>query len=217
MAFLQEKDKDYIRDVFKALKDDVRLIYFTQELECQYCREKRQILTEVSELSDKINIVFYNFVTDNKIAAQYNIDKIPATVIEGGKDFGIRYYGIPSGYEFSSLIEGIVDVSRGDSGLSDDSRNLLKTIHTPLRLQVFVTPTCPYCPSAVRLAHRLAIENDQITADMVEATEFPHLAMRYNVKGVPRTIIGENFPIEGTMQEKAFVEKIVEYASKSQS
>ena len=209
MGLLQEKDREYIRDLFSKLTNPVKLIYFTQEIECQYCRETHQILDELSELSDKVNLEVYNFVTDKEMAEKYNVDKIPATVIEGTKDYGIRYYGIPSGYEFSSVLEDIVDVSKGDSGLSEESRQLLKEITSPLRLQVFVTPTCPYCPKAVRLAHKIAIENDFVTADMVEATEFPHLSMRYNVRGVPRTMIGEDYPIEGALPENAFVQKIV--------
>lgn len=210
MGFLQEKDREYIRKIFTALKDDVQIIYFTQELECQFCRETRQILEELSALSDKIHLQVYNFVTDKELAEKYKIDKIPATVIASVKDFGIRYYGIPSGYEFSSLLEDIIDVSNGDSGLSEPARNLLKSIKEPVHLQVFVTPTCPYCPQAVRLAHKIAIENEYITADMVEATEFPHLAMRYNVRGVPKTMIGEHTSIEGAMQEIKFIEKLVE-------
>lgn len=210
MGFLQEKDKEHIRNMFKDLSGEVKLILFTQEIECQYCRETRQILQEVSELSDKIKIQVHNFVTDKEIADKYTIDKIPATVIEGTKDYGIRYYGIPSGYEFSSLLEDILDVSRGDSGLSDQSKALLKEITAPLRLQVFVTPTCPYCPRAVRLAHKMAIENNNITGDMVEATEFPHLSMKYNVRGVPRTMIGEEIPIEGAIPENEFVKRVVE-------
>ena len=196
--------------MFKDLSGEVKLILFTQEIECQYCRETRQILQEVSELSDKIKLQVHNFVTDKEIADKYTIDKIPATVIEGTKDYGIRYYGIPSGYEFSSLLEDILDVSRGDSGLSDQSKALLKEITAPLRLQVFVTPTCPYCPRAVRLAHKMAIENNNITGDMVEATEFPHLSMKYNVRGVPRTMIGEEIPIEGAIPENEFVKRVVE-------
>ncbi|HID38146.1 MAG TPA: glutaredoxin [Calditrichaeota bacterium] len=210
MGFLQEKDKEHIRNMFKDLSGEVKLILFTQEIECQYCRETRQILQEVSELSDKIKLQVHNFVTDKEIADKYTIDKIPATVIEGTKDYGIRYYGIPSGYEFSSLLEDILDVSRGDSGLSDQSKALLKEITAPLRLQVFVTPTCPYCPRAVRLAHKMAIENNNITGDMVEATEFPHLSMKYNVRGVPRTMIGEEIPIEGAIPENEFVKRVVE-------
>jgi glutaredoxin-like protein len=210
MAFLTEKDQQFVRNLFENMKDPVQLIMFTQELECQYCRETHQILEEVAALSDKISLTVYNFQTDKEIAEKYKIDKIPATVIEGKKDFGIRYYGIPSGYEFSSLLEDIVDVSVNESGFSQPAKKMLANIKAPLHMQVFVTPTCPYCPKAVRLAHKAAIENDNITADMVEATEFPHLSMRYDVRGVPRTVVGENFPIEGAVPEMEFVEKLVE-------
>ncbi len=210
MGFLQEKDKEHIRNMFKNLTEDVKLIFFTQEIECQYCRETHQILEELSELSDKIKLEVYNFITDKEIAEKYNVDKIPATVIEGTKDYSIRFYGIPSGYEFSSLLEDIVDVSKGDSGLSEQSKALLKEVTAPLRLQVFVTPTCPYCPRAVRLAHKMAMENENIIGDMVEATEFPHLSMKYNVRGVPRTMIGEDTPIEGAIPENEFVKRVVE-------
>ncbi len=209
MSFLQEKDKDYIRNLFSGMKNEVKLLFFTQEIECQYCRETRQILEEVSELGDKVTLTVYNFVTDKEVAEKYNIDKIPATVVEGERDFGIRYYGIPSGYEFSSLLEDIADVSKGESGLSAQAKELLKQVTAPLHLQVFVTPTCPYCPAAVRMAHKMAMENEFITGDMIEATEFPHLSMKYNVRGVPRTIIGEDTPIEGALPEMAFVEKVV--------
>jgi len=209
MALLQEKDREQIRAMFRQLVNKVTITLFTQEIECQYCSETHQILEEVRELSDKLNLNVYNFQIDKEIVEQYKIDKIPATVIEGDQDYGIRYYGIPSGYEFSSVLEDIIDVSKGDSGLSSESKTLLKEITTPLRLQVFVTPTCPYCPRAVRLAHQIAIENKFVTGDMVEATEFPHLSMRYNVRGVPRTMVGEEFPIEGALPENAYIQKIV--------
>jgi glutaredoxin-like protein len=133
----------------------------------------------------------------------------------GERDSGICYYGIPSGYEFSSLIEDILDVSKNDSGLLEGSKDLLNQIKQPIHLQVFVTPTCPHCPAAVRLAHKLAMENENIRADMIEATEFPHLSMRYNVKGVPKTMIGDNTSIDGTLPELDLVEKIVEVYKKN--
>ncbi len=148
-------------------------------------------------LSDKISLQTYNFVTDSRVAEQYGIDKIPATVVMGEKDYGVRFYGIPSGYEFTSLIEDIIDVSRGKTALSDATLEALKAIKEPVHIQVFVTPTCPYCPAAVRMGHSLAIASDKITADMVESIEFPHLANKYNVAGVPRVVINENHPHRG--------------------
>ena len=135
-------------------------------------------------------------MADKEIAEQYDIDKIPAVAIvadgEDAKDYGIRLYGIPSGYEFSTLIADIVMVSSRESGLDDATKAYIQGLESPLHMQVFVTPTCPYCPQAVRLAHMMAMESDMVVGDMVEATEFPHLSQKYQVMGVPRTVINEN-------------------------
>ena len=141
MAYLQEKDRKAIQEKLKGLSNPVRLVYFTQELECQYCRETRQLLEELVSLSDKLKLEVYNFQIDKPIADQYKIDKIPATVILGEKDYGIRFYGIPAGYEFATLLEDIIAVSKRDSGLSEKTREKLKTVKQPLHFQVFVTPT----------------------------------------------------------------------------
>lgn len=215
MTFLTDKDKEQIRETFDSLENKVQLVHFTQELQCQYCLETKKLLEELSELSNKIDLIVFNFQIDKEMVEKFNVDKVPATIVMGEKDFGIRYYGIPSGYEFSSLIEDIVDVSKEDSGLLAESKELLAQIKKPLHLQVFVTPTCPHCPAAVRLAHKLAMENDNITADMIEATEFPHLSMRYNIKGVPKTMIGEDTPIDGALPELDLIEKIVEVYNKN--
>jgi glutaredoxin-like protein len=140
MALLKDSDKDAIRQQFEQLTGDVKLINFTQELECQYCRETSQIVKEVSQLSDKITAETYNFVSDKEIAEKFNIDKIPATVVMGEEDKGIRFYGIPSGYEFSSLLESIKMVSTGESGLGKTSKEILGKLKEPVHLQVFVTP-----------------------------------------------------------------------------
>lgn len=210
MAFLNEKDLEYVHKHFQKLEKPVKLVLFTQEHECQYCRETRQILDEIEKTSDKLTVEIYDFLADKHVAEKYNIDKIPAIVIEGEKDYGIRYYGIPSGYEFSSLLDDILDVSKAESGLSEVAKELLKEIKKPLHLQVFVTPTCPYCPAAVKLAHKLALENEYIKSDMIEATEFPHLSNKFNVRGVPRTIIADITPVEGAVAELDMINKVIE-------
>jgi len=141
MALIGEKDRKLIEDRFKTLVHPVKIINFTQEFECDYCRETRQLLEEVSSISDKISFEVYNFVTDKSVAEKYKIDKIPATIVMGEKDYGLRFYGIPAGYEFSSLLEDIIAVSRKESGLSEKTRGKLKEITKPVHMQVFVTPT----------------------------------------------------------------------------
>ena len=145
MGLLKERDRKHLVKEFEALREPVKLLMFTQERECQYCSETRMISEEISDLSEKISLEVYDFMRDKEVAEHYNIDKIPALVImEGGdspKDFGIRFYGIPSGYEFSTVIEDILMVSTGESGLSDVTKKYLANLKEPLHLQVFVTPT----------------------------------------------------------------------------
>ena len=214
MSLLQEADRNHLINEFQALTEPVKLVMFTQEMECQYCRETRMISEEVAELSDKISVEVYDFVRDQEIAEHYNIDKIPAiAIVRGGqkpKDYGIRFYGIPSGYEFSSLIENIMMVSRGESGLSAETKAWVANLQEPVHLQVFVTPTCPYCPQAVIMAHQLAMESEFITADMVEAIEFPQLSNKYQVHGVPRTVINESTHMEGAAPEPILLGKLQE-------
>ncbi len=214
MSLLNEKDREKLIDRFAGLDKPVKLIVFSQDFECQFCRETRQIAEELSELSPKISVAIYDFVADYEVVKAYQVDKIPAiAVVQDGqppRDFGIRYYGVPAGYEFSSLIEDLVIVSSGESGLSKKTRAWAAGLGKPVHLQVFVTPTCPYCPQAVILAHQLAMESDFITADMIEATEFPHLAMKYNVMGVPRTVVNETIHLEGVAPEQVLVDRIEE-------
>ncbi len=211
MAILQDKDKEAVRQRLSEMTGAVKLVYFTQELECQFCRETRELLTEVSELSDKLSLEVHNFLNDKALADELGVDKVPATVIlgEDGVNRGIYYYGVPSGYEFASLLEDILMVSAGDSGLDGATREALKKLSGPVEMQVFVTPTCPYCPGAVRVAHQMAFESEQVKGVMVEATEFPHLSMKYNVRGVPRTVINEEHAIEGMMPEEAVLQEVL--------
>jgi len=208
MPLLKEADREILRQEFAALKNPVKLVMFTQTLECQFCAETRQICEEVAALSDQITLEVYNFVTDAEAVKAYQVDKIPAIAIVGDKDYGIRFYGIPSGYEFSSLVEDIKMVGSGESGLLPKTKEFLQGLTRPVHLQVFVTPTCPYCPRAVRLAHQMAMASDLVRGDAVEAIEFPHLAQRYQVHGVPRTVINDTTALEGAMPEGAVLQAI---------
>lgn len=141
MALLSDRDARDVRTQLATLTGTVTLVNFTQELACQYCRETELLLKEVATLSDKIALEVYNFQLDKAQVAQYRVDKIPATVVAGAKDYGIRFYGIPLGYEFSAFLAAIKDVSRGATDLSADSCAALAELVQPVHLQVFSTPT----------------------------------------------------------------------------
>lgn len=141
MALLKDKDREFLTREFQKLTNPVKLIFFTQEFECPYCELTGQIVQEVAGLSDKISVTTYDFVANKDMAERYKVDKIPAIVVEGAKDYGIRFYGIPSGYEFMALIESIKDVSAGQTGLSPTTKEALAKLDKPVHIQVFTTPT----------------------------------------------------------------------------
>jgi alkyl hydroperoxide reductase subunit AhpF len=130
-----------IRARLKEMVGPVRLIHFTQELNLEYGLETKQLIEELGGMSDKLSVEIYNFLLDKERVAEYGIDKVPATVIRNGKDHGIRFYGIPAGHEFAAVLDTILAVSKGDSGLKPESKEKLAAITKPLHLEVFVTPT----------------------------------------------------------------------------
>jgi glutaredoxin-like protein len=184
-----------IQEAFAEVKEPVEVLLFGSKDNCDYCNETKQLLEEVTALHDKLALSVYDIQENADVASKFNVTNAPGIVIAAKdnaevKNLGIQFSGIPSGHEFSTLINDILIVSRRESGLDAKTREYLKSLDKPLHLQVFVTPTCPYCPRAVLLAHQMAMENPQmITAEGVEATEFPELANRFNVRGVPQTVI----------------------------
>ncbi len=223
MELLNEPIKEATRKKLEAeLVNPVRLILFTQEpgrlilpdsvkgQECPYCQETRQLLEELAALSPKIQLEIHDFVAERELAENLKVDKIPAILVWGEKDYNLRFFGLPAGYEYASLLKAIIQASQGKTDLQPSTREALTKINSAVHIQVFVTPTCPYCPMAVELAHSMAIESPFVTADMVEASEFPHLVNKYHVFGVPKTIINETTSVEGAVSEKAFLENVLQ-------
>jgi len=203
-----------LAEMFDSLKHPVALLFFGNKTDCEYCPQTLQLLEEIAVLSDKLELHTFDEDENPEELKKFNVDKVPGIVIASRKDgeivdHGIRYAGIPAGHEFTSLIRDILMVSSGDSGLKQETRDYLASLEKPIFLQVFVTPTCPYCPQAVVLAHQMAYESPMVEAEMVEAMEFPMLANEFGVSGVPHTTI--NFgasELIGAAPEFVLLEKI---------
>jgi len=210
MSLIPDDKKELLRNDFKEkLVDPVKIVMFTQEFECRFCSDTRNLVQDMATLSDKITAQVYDFSKDASIAKEYGIDKIPAIAIIGKKDYGVRIYGVPYGYELQTLIEGIINVSKGTTDLSDNTKSILKEVKSPVHIKVFVTLTCPHCPVAASVAHKLAIESDMVKADVIESSEFPDLAMKYNVVGVPKIVINEKIEFVGAFSEDLFAEHVL--------
>jgi glutaredoxin-like protein len=188
-------------------------LFFSGE-DCEYCDDTRQLVEEVTALSDTVSLETLDLDQDPELAARYQVDKAPGLVIAGREgdqvvDYGIRYAGIPSGHEFSSLIQDLLLVSQREAGLSPETNQFLESLEEPVHLQVFVTPTCPYCPSAVILAHRFALASEMVQAEMVESSEFQDLVLKYKVSGVPDTSINHGAGrVVGAVPEAELVSEI---------
>jgi glutaredoxin-like protein len=212
MALLSEQDRQTVRGHLAVIEEPVRLLFFTQTFGApDTVTIAKQVLDEIVCLNDHLTLEEVNFVLEQDRARQYGVEQIPTIVLlKGDQDTRIRFLGAPAGYEFMSLIEAVILAGTNDSGLTPDSRALVaEHVTEPLNIQVFVTPTCPHCPRAVTLAHRLAVESPLITASCVEATEFMDLSRKFRVTGVPKTIVNGSIEILGALPEDQFVRTVV--------
>jgi len=200
MTVLEKKQKDQLKELFQGLSHDVKVIMF-KGAGCRYCDTTKEMLEEVAGLSEKIELEVHDFEGEDSEAKKYGVDKVPAIVVAGEKDYGIRFYGVPAGYEFTTLIEDVIHVGSNRHGLEQEVLDELARIDRPVKMEVMVTTQCPYCPMAVRAAHRLAMASEHITAEMVETSEFPEMVEKYEVQGVPHTVIDGFYSFIGPLPE----------------
>jgi len=208
MALLNDEILGNVREMLGGLTNDVTLVVFTDDQHCDYCKEILQLANEVAATSDLLTVEQYEIHKDKEKAEELSLKRAPVIAILGQADYGIRFYGIPSGYEFSTLMHGIQKASEGVSALDDTTRYFLAGLPKPVEIEVFVTPTCPYCPQAAILAMDMAVESKLVNADVVESAEFPTLANSYNVMGVPLSVINGAARVEGAAPPKTVLEAI---------
>lgn len=220
MTLLPPEHVTALSEMFTALERDVKLVHYTQKpsrlalpeaLQCATCKDTGELLDELAALSDHLSVETHDFQEEADAARAAGIDKIPAVVIDSDLTGGrVRYFGMPAGYEFASFIEDIVDAGGPGVEVADATATALAALEADVHVQVFASPTCPYCPVAVRTAHKLALASERVTADCVVAGEFPHLAQKYAVMAVPKTVLNETVSFEGALPEADVVAKVVE-------
>ena len=228
MPLLQEKDRIVVREKFeKELKDEVTILLFKktsagiwtpnedEDLVCRYCKETEELYKEVIELSDLLKLETYTIENNKEKFDEYKVERIPTAVIKGHNKGLIRFVGIPAGYEFTTLLEDLIDASKGKVDLKERNKRKVEAVKEPLHIQVFVTPTCPYCPRAVRIAHKMAFLNENILADMVEASEFPNLSEKYGVYAVPKIVVNDKVEFEGALPEDQFIREVLKAVEKN--
>jgi glutaredoxin-like protein len=218
MNLIPSRETQMLRDHLAAeLAGPVTIALFTQReskiilpiQECATCKDTRELLAEVAGLSALIRLEVHDFVAESDLARSAGVDRIPAFELRGAGKGRVRYFGIPSGYEFTSLIQDLVDASRGATDLAPATKEALAGLTSDVHIKVFVTPTCPYCPGIAHLAHQFAIESARVTADVIAAGEFPDLVQRYEISGVPKTVVNEKIDVVGALPEARFLEQVL--------
>ena len=218
-SLIQDQQKTQLKRTFrKDLESDVEMRLFTQRpspitipgRDCKYCAETQQMLEELAQLSPKLHLEVVDILAHPELAEDEAISRVPALALGPKYKSKLRFFGIPGGYQLSVIVEDIKTISRNVSPLSINTRKGLRSINRPVHIQVFVTPTNTECPPVARLAHALAIENKNITADVIKTEEFPALVQQYGIRSVPMTIINELTQVSGLTSEQEFVDKILQ-------
>ncbi len=202
-----------IKDIFeKEFKEPVTVKVFSQAIGCESCQTVEELLKELAEVAgeERIRYEVHSPVLEKELAERYGVDRLPTIVIEGDRDYGIRYIGLPAGLEFSTLVQGILQVSKRKPNLSEKTLELLRQVDIPIELMVFVTTSCGYCPSAAVMAYNFALASDYITAKVIDASENQDLAERFQVVGVPKIVINNGVAeFVGAQPENAFLGYII--------
>jgi glutaredoxin-like protein len=183
--------------------------------ECETCEATRKLLEEVAVLSDRITLRVHDVLAEPEAAAAAGLepDQVPALVLTGAAQGRVRFLGIPAGLEFVTLLRGLIDVGRGSTSLAETTKQALGQLESDVHIRVFVTPDCPFCPPAALLAHQMAVESVRVTADVVEAQEFPELVARYRVQGVPKVVVNETVEFTGAQPEARFLDHVLRAAA----
>ncbi len=210
MSLFNDEIKKQLKDILQKLQNKVTIAYFTQEFECDTCKETHEFLDEFVELSDKLELKLYDFKADKEMVEKHHVDMIPAIVLldKDGKDHGIKFYGLPGGYEINSFISGLLEVSGVEQPVEEALRTRIKNINKDVHIKVFITLSCPHCPGAVSNAHKLALLNDHVVADMVESSTFNTEAIKYNVSAVPKIVINDEHELIGNQPLEKYLEII---------
>ena len=142
MSLLSPADQEKLRASFDEMTASVRLLFFTQTLDCETCLQTKQILDELPALSSKIIVEEVNFILEKDKAAAYGIDRVPAIALASGdSDSRIRFLGAPAGYEFISLVQAVLLVGGRASNLTAENRARVAAVDKAMTIKVFTTPT----------------------------------------------------------------------------
>lgn len=211
MSFIEPKDAVKIKELLDNMKNQVAVQYFSSKSNDEACARTAEILTELIGLSDNLMVVEHDFDREQGEAQRLKICHTPAISLHaGGRDYGFRFYGVPESYEFIGLLNVIEMVGKDDSDLIEEDRNDLREVDLPVEIKVFVSENCPNCPWAVMAAAAVAVESPQVEVSVFEIERFPEMIEQYDLRSVPKTIVGDYADFTGRRSANEVVGWVIE-------
>ncbi len=198
---LSERDKKEAEKILSEMKEKVTVMFFRDK-----ANRFESILDELSKINSKV--VVEKYFSSSEESKKIGLELFPSIVFKEKPN--VRFIGLPLGYEFSVFLQDILSISNNRIDLSLDAAKKISKIDKKVNIKVFVTPTCPYCPGAVYIAHQFALLNTNIVSEMIEAIEFPELAEKYDVYAVPKIVINDKVEFEGAVPDNFFANKVLE-------
>lgn len=205
---LNTEVENQLKEVFAEMQSQVTMVLFTSKDNCETCEPTRELLSEVAPLSDKLTLIEKDL--DSEAAQQYGIERVPSFVLlDAQGDYkGVMFNGIPAGHEINSFVSALMEMSGAVSEVPGNLIDRIAKIDKPVNIKVFVTLSCPHCPGAVQKAHKLAMMNKNVVGEMIEAQTFYELSEKFNVSGVPKIIINDQYELVGNQPIERFLEQI---------
>jgi len=197
-----------VEGIFSELEKPVKLLLFIRESECLHCSEAREILAELADITHKVTLETYNFAINKEKAAEFNIQRVPAIVPISNKDYGIRYYGLPTRLEFEYFLKNIVDISRGRTEMSDAHRGSVQAFASPLHVQLFVHGESGFGSDTMCNLARMAVESERLSVDFIDPLAFPELVKKYHIKGVPFAVVDEKMNFYAAMSKDELLDQL---------
>ena len=217
-TLIREEDRRFLTKQFrKKLKKPVTLIVFTSsDKECTYCEKTVEVMDGISSLSEKIKTMKYSFENDKGMVEKYQVKRYPAIIVtsDNMEDGRVVFYGLPSGYEFGSFIESIESVSTGEPEIADKAKEIILGIVEPVKISVYITPSCQYCPRTSTIVNKFAILNHNIRSEIVEILEFRNEDKIKSIEKVPYINVNDRVEVIGTHTEEQFAKFVMEATRK---
>lgn len=210
MVTFNDEIRKQLREIFDRMDKDVTIALFTKKEDCSTCDETSDYMEEITSITDKLHLTKFDIDEDHEFAKEYDVTLTPSMVLLDNENNyrRIKFNGIPAGHEINSLINSIIEVSGSSQELSDTAMERISKITNPVDIKVFVTLGCPHCPGAVSKAHKLALENPNINASMIEAQTFGELSDKFNVSSVPKIVINDKYEFVGDQPLDVFLDEI---------